>query len=207
MLVQPNVADPEDLKKYVLEMPHDYDLQRRTARIRGDVIVKFEAPPQTAIEWLTVGACFNTYQNQAAERTDNRIAYAIDSPTSFQEVYRANVPRWVNHWRYQWDEDIRLQRSAKVVFVKYTGRPGVNVLRATLHVRPERPPKTAVQITQGYRLGDRQIERMIDMQNPGEYTVDVQGDPENEFIRMAVPSQDKQAVGDRGREARSVLAQ
>jgi len=191
MFVLPNVADPEDLKKYVIEMPGDYDLQRKTARIRGDVILKIEAPEGTTIDWFTAGACFTTHQNQGAKHTDNRIAVAVEEPTAFKEIYKADVPTWVNHWRYQWDEDVRLAKPAKVAFVKYTGRPGVNVLRATVHLKPERTPRKAIRITHAYQLGDKLIEQLVEMQEPGDYTVKVDGEPQNVYIRMAVPSKSK----------------
>ncbi len=188
MFVLPNVADPQDLKKYVLKMPEDYDLQRKTARIRGDVVLKLEAPRGTMIDWFTAGACFTTHQNQGARNTDNRIAYAVQQPEDFKEVYQADVPTWVNHWRYQWDEDVRLAKPAKVAFVRYTGKPGVNVLRATVHLEPQKTPEEAVVITHAYHIGDELIEKVVEMQQPGDYTVDVAGQPENVFIRMAVPS-------------------
>ncbi len=188
MFVLPNVADPEDLKKYVTGMPRDYDLKRKTARIRGDVILKLAAPEGTAIDWFTAGACFTTGQNQRARNTDNRIAYAVDEPVDFREIYKANVPTWVNHWRYQWDEDVRLTKPARTVFVKYTGKPGVNVLRATVHLQPARAPQKAVRITHAYRAGGKLTEKVVEMPQPGDYTVRVDGEPENVFIRMAVPS-------------------
>ncbi len=191
MFVLPNVADPEDLKKYVVDMPEDYDLERKTARIRGDVILKLEAPEGTEIDWFTAGACFTTHQNQAAKNTDNRIAFAVDEPTDFKEIYKANVPTWVNHWRYQWDEDVRLDKPAKVAFVKYTGKPGVNVLRATVHLKPERTPQKTMRITHGYKLGDELKGEVVEMQEPGDYTINVDGKPENVFIRMAVESQER----------------
>ncbi len=189
MFVLPNVADPYDLNKYVVDMPEDYDLERKTARIRGDVILKLEAPEGAAIDWFTAGACFTTHQNQAAKNTDNCIAFAVDEPTDFKEIYKANVPTWVNHWRYQWDEDVRLDKTAKVAFVRYTGKPGVNVLRATVHLKPEKTPQKTVQITHAYRLGDELTEEVVEMQEPGDYTVNVNGKPENVYIRMAVESQ------------------
>jgi hypothetical protein len=188
MFVLPGVADPDDLKKYVLELPKDYDLKRKTARIRGDVILKLEAPPGTMIDWFTAGACFTTYQGQAARNTDNRIAYAVGEPSDFREVYKADVPTWVNHWRYQWDQDVRLHEPAKVAYVRYTGSPAVNVLRATAHLKPEKTPQKAVRITHGYKVGGKLIERLVEMTGPGDYTVQVDGKPENVFIRMAVPS-------------------
>lgn len=188
MFVLPNVADPEDLKKYVLDMPQDYDLDRKTSRIRGDVTLKLEAPASTLIDWFTPGACFNTHQNQGAKNTENRIAYAVDEPTNFREIYKANVPTWVNHWRYQWDEDVRLNEPAKTVFVRYTGNPGVSVIRATVHLVPKKPPQKAIQVTHAYKVGGKLVETVVELKQPGDYTVNVDGEPKNIYIRMAVPS-------------------
>ncbi|MHC4726747.1 MAG: hypothetical protein ACYS17_05905, partial [Planctomycetota bacterium] len=44
MLINPNTADPEDLKKYLIKEPDDYDLARNTSRIRGDVIMRLIPP-------------------------------------------------------------------------------------------------------------------------------------------------------------------
>lgn len=188
MFVLPNAGDPRDLEKYVLAMPEDYDVQRKSARIRGDVILEIEAPPGTTIDWFTAGACFRTDQNQAAKNTDNRIAYAVDEPENFTEIYRADVPTWVNHWRYQWDQDVRLGGPATTAYVKYSGKPAVNVLRATVHLKPEKTPRKAVQITHAYRVDGGLIEKVVEMHQPGDYTIDIDGDPENVYIRMAVPS-------------------
>ncbi|MFW6161565.1 MAG: hypothetical protein ACODAJ_02280, partial [Planctomycetota bacterium] len=191
MFVLPNTADPDDLKQYVLDMPKDYNPKRKTARMRGDVVLKLEAPEGTGIGWFTAGAAFTTHQGGGAKNTDNRIAYAVGEPKEFKEVYKADVPTWVNHWRYQWDEDVRLERPAKTVFVKYTGKPAVNVLRATVHLTPETKSDTAIRITHGYKLGGKLVEEVVDMKQPGDYTVEVNGEPENVFIRMAVPSKTK----------------
>jgi hypothetical protein len=188
MFVLPNVADPEDLRRYVLRLPEDYDPERKTARIRGDVILRVDAPEGTMIDWFTAGACFNTHQNQGAANTDNRIAYAAGAPVRFKEVYRAAVPSWVNHWRYQWDEDVRLEEPAETVFIKYTGDPGVNVIRATAHLTPRRQPAEAIHITHAYTLGGRLQERRVRMGKPGDYELNVEGEPQNVFLRLAVPS-------------------
>lgn len=186
--IHPNLADPEDLRRHVVEMQRDYDPERRTKRVVGQVVFRLESPPGYFIDWLTAGACFSTYQNEAAARTDNRIAYAVGEPVKFREIYRAAVPLWVNHWRYQWDQDVRLDRPAEVVFVKYTGDPGVNVLRATLHLQTSRKPRQALQITHAYKIGAEVIKKEVAMREPGDYTVVVDGVPENLFVRMAVPS-------------------
>jgi hypothetical protein len=74
------------------------------------------------------------------------------------------------------------------VLVKYTGNPAVNVIRATVHLKPEKTPQRAINITHAYKIGDRLIERVIRMQQPGNYNINVEGEPENVFVRMAVPS-------------------
>ena len=88
-----------------------------------------------------------------------------------------------------------LEKPAKVAFVKYTGKPGVNVLRATVHLKPEKTPRDSHHDharLQSERQVDREGRRM---QKPGDYNVDVEGEPENIFIRMAVPSKKRGAVG------------
>lgn len=188
VLVLPNIADPEDLKRHILEMPKDYDPKRNLGRIRGDAVVRLPAPPGTKIAWFSVGASFTTHQEQAAKQTDNRIAYAVGEPRDFVEVYKADVPTWTQHWRYNYDTDVRLTQPADVVFVRFTGRPAVNVIRACLHVVPFAKHDPAVTITHGYRIGQKNLAKSVQMKEPGEYIIDCDGDVENVFIRMEKPS-------------------
>jgi len=188
MLVLPNVADPDDLKKYVLEMPRRYDPKRHTSRIVGDVVVKLPAPPGTKISWFSVGATFRCLQGKAAPQTANRIAYAVGEPNRFKEVYKADVPAYVDHWRYNYDTDVRLEEPAEVVYVKFTGRPSVNVIRACLHLTPPTKHDPAVTITHGYKLDGKMTEKSVRMDAPGEYRIDCAGEVENVFVRIAKPS-------------------
>ncbi|MBD3266354.1 hypothetical protein GF373_06755, partial [bacterium] len=105
VLVTPNTGDPADLKKYLTTMPRDYDPQRHTSRIRGEAVLHLPAPPGKKIAWFSVGAAFRTHQGEHAKQTKNRILYAVNQPSDFQEIYDATVPTWVNHWRYNWDTD------------------------------------------------------------------------------------------------------
>ncbi|MCY3019001.1 MAG: hypothetical protein NTW87_08235 [Planctomycetota bacterium] len=188
VLVLPNVGDADDLKKYAVEMPKDYDPKRQLDRIHGDVVVKLPAPPGIKIAWFSVGGTFNTHQEEAAKNTDNRIAYAVGEPKDFIEIYKADVPTWVQHWRYNHDSDVRLEKPADVVYARFTGRPGVNVIRACLHVIPAVKHDPAVTITHGYRVGQNMLEKTVEMKSPGEYTVDCSDDVENVFIRIGKPS-------------------
>jgi hypothetical protein len=188
VLVLPNAADPADLKRYVTEMPADYDAARHLARIRGDVVLKMPAPPGTKISWFSAGGTFNTHQDEGARNTDNRIAWAAGEPRDFKEIYKADVPTWVNHWRYNHDADVRLDSPADVVYVKYTGNPGVNVLRACLHVTPPGKHDPAVRITHGCQVDGKMVEKTVQMQAPGDYAIDVDGEVENVFVRIEKPS-------------------
>jgi len=188
VLILPNVADPGDLKRHVVEMPKDYDPERKLDRIHGDVVVRLPAPPGTRIAWFSIGGTFNTHQEQGAKNTDNRIAYAVGEPRDFTEVYKADVPTWVQHWRYNYDTDVRLEKPADVVYARFTGRPGVNVIRACLHAIPAATHDPAVTITHGYRIGQQAMERAVQMKSPGDYTIDCDGDVENDFIRIEKPS-------------------
>ena len=129
--------------------------------------LRLAAPAGMKIAWLSVGATFRTHQGEQAAKTDNRIAYAVGEPRDFKEVYRSHVPTWVSHWRYNWDTDIRLDQPAEVVYVKFHGDPGLNTMRACLHLLPADPPSTAVQITHTYDIDGRRYEKTVDLAEPG----------------------------------------
>ncbi|MHC4641305.1 MAG: hypothetical protein ACYS32_06645 [Planctomycetota bacterium] len=188
MLVQPNTAEPSDLKKNLVDMPKDYDPKRDTSRIRGDAVLLLAAPAGTKIAWLSVGATFRTYQGEQAKKTDNRIAYAVGQPGDFKEIYKSSVPTWVNHWRYNWDTDILPDEPAEVVYVKYTGNPGLNTVRACLHLVDNRPAQTRIGVVHGYKIDGLLRRKSIDLSQPADYTVTCEDEPENVFIEIRVPS-------------------
>ncbi len=188
MLVNPDTSNPKDLEKYVVAMPENYDPQRHTSRIVGDVTMRLAAPAGMKIAWFSVGAGFRTHQGEQAAKTDNRIAYAVNTPQDFREIYRAQVPTWVSHWRYNWDTDIKLDQPAPVVYVKFHGDPALNTMRACLHLLPKDPPTNSVRITHVYDIGGRRSEKTMDLGEAGPYTVSCDGDPENVSVTLAVPS-------------------
>ena len=196
MLINPNTADPQDLKKYVLAMPGDYDPNRHTCRIRGEVIVRLAAPPGAKIAWFTVGGTFRTDQGEQAKNTDNRIAYAVrhhpramPDPENFREIYKSHVPAWVNHWRYNWDGDVVLTEPAEVVFVKYTANTGLNTVRACLHLAKESgaAPEGPLMVTHTYRIDGQLKETQKRLAGPGTYTIDCPTEPQNVAVKLEVP--------------------
>jgi hypothetical protein len=190
MLVLPNVADPDDLKKHVLELPKRYNPKRNTGRIQGDVVLKLIPLGGTKISWFSVGATFSTIQGKGATQTANAIAYAVGEPVAanFKEAYKAKVPTWAGHWRYNHDTDVKLDEPAEAVYVKFTGKPAVNVIRACLHLTPPTKHDPAVKITHGYKLDGKMTEKAVEMKKPGDYRVDCPGEVENVFIRIEKPS-------------------
>lgn len=188
MLVNPNTADPADLQKHLVAMPEDYDPERNTCRIKGDAILRLAAPAGMKIAWFSTGATFRTYQGQQASKTDNRIAYSVGRPADFKEIYKSSVPTWTNHWRCNWDTDVVLDKPAEQVYVKFTGNPGLNVIRACLHLLPNQPSQTDLRITHGFSINGRLQTKTIDLDKPDDYTIECDGEPENLFIEMAVPS-------------------
>jgi hypothetical protein len=188
MLVAPNMADRKDLAKYLVTMPEDYDPERQTCRIRGDAILHLAAPAGMKIAWFTIGATFRTYQGEEAGKTNNRIAYAVGRPEQFREIYKSSIPTWVNHWRYNWDTDVVLDKPADEVYVKFTGDPGLNVVRACLHLLPTGLLQTGIRIVHGYRIDGQLNRKRIDLDEPGCYVVQCDSEPENVFIEMGVPS-------------------
>ena len=188
MLINPNTADPADLQKHLIAMPEDYDPQRHTCRIKGDAILRLAAPEGMKIAWFSAGATFRTYQGQQASKTDNRIAYSVGRPVDFKEIYKSSVPTWTNHWRCNWDTDVVLDKPAEQVYVKFTGNPGLNVIRACLHLLPKQTPKTNLRITHGFNINGQLQTKTIDLDKPDDYTIECESEPENVFIEMTVPS-------------------
>ena len=187
MLIKPNTADPKDLGKYVLKMPADYDPNRHTCRIRGEIILRLVPPRGMKISWLTVGGTFRTHQGEHARNTDNRIAYAIGRPEDFQEIYRSHVPTWVNHWRYNWDGDIALSKPADAVFVRYTANTGLNTIRACLHLLPNRTADEHMGIVHTYRIDGQLEETEKWLTGPASYVIECAAEPENVSVTLDVP--------------------
>jgi hypothetical protein len=81
-----------------------------------------------------------------------------------------------------------LDKSAEVVYVKYTGNPGLNVIRACLHLVDNRPAQTRIQVVHGYVIDGFLHRKAINLAQPTSYTVTCDGEPENTFIEVSVSS-------------------
>jgi hypothetical protein len=132
---------------------------------------------------------FRTYQGEQAKKTDNRIAYSVGHTTDFKEIYKSSVPTWVNHWRYNWDTDVILQSPADQVYVKFTGNPGINTIRACLHLLPKNTPKTNIRVEHGLKINGQLKTELVELDGPQGYSINCADEPENIFIKLSVPSQ------------------
>ena len=197
--VQPDAANRDDFLKCLEHPPKDYDPARRTSRVRGDFIAKVQAPPGAKIAWFSAGASFAARVG-AANSTSNSISYAVDGPRDFLAVYRAAIPPDQSHWHYNVDHEIKLPRPASEIFVRYVGEPGLNNIRIFAHCLEERPRATAaVVVTHAWSENGERKTRQVQVE--GEYEIQAEAEPEDEFIELSVPSGPRLAANDRAEES------
>ncbi len=189
MLVSPDTSNPKDLEKYVVAMPQDYDPQRHTSRIVGETHPASGGPRRNEDRVAQRRGDVPDPSGRAGRRRRTTGSPTPSAqPRDFKEIYRSAVPTWVSHWRYNWDTDIRLDQPAEVVYVKFHGDPGLNTMRACLHLLPKDPPSTGVRITHTYDIDGRRYEKTVDLAEPAAYTISCDGDPENVSVTIAAPS-------------------
>lgn len=186
--IRTNSSNPGEFLKYLLRPPKDYDPARATARVRGEVIARVQAPPHTRIAWFSAGAHFTTHQGADAARTRNTIAYATEAPRGFHEIYRSVIPTDCNHWNTNADREVRLPRPARTLYIRYVGDPAVNNLRIYAHcVEDHALPHAPVTITHGWHENWRARTQRVTLRGPGAYEVVCEGEPVDDFVQISVP--------------------
>ncbi len=184
-----DTSKPSELRKQVLRMPKDYDPDRKTARIRGEVTARVVAPPGTGIAWFTAEGSFRTHQQEAAAQTHNTIAYAIVAPQAFQEVYWASVPTDMGHWHYNAASEVMLDRPVKHLFVRYDGEPAVNNFKIYAHCLDDYPKVASpVVVTHTWSEGGVEKTRRVTLERADQYEIVAGDDPVDRSIEIAVPS-------------------
>jgi hypothetical protein len=180
---------PEETVKYLASPPANYDPNRKTDRFRGSAVVKVEAPPGTKIAWFTAEGAFATHQGKSASNTRNTIAYAVGEPKDFQEVYRADVPTDTSHWHCNGHREVRLEKPAERVFVRYVGDPALNNFHIYAHcVDGGRVSAQPVTITHRWREAGKPKSQTVIVKQPGSYEITTDSAPECESIEIGVPS-------------------
>jgi len=185
----PNMGDQEEMSRYWEREPKDYNPQRKTQRLKGEMDLLFNAPPGRKIKWMSLGGFFNTYQRAAATNTRNEMWYALGDSDNWNLAHRANVPTWHSHWHYAYDEEIVLDEPVDKVRVRYVGNPGVNGIRVNIHsLRQGEKPDNSVVVTHCFKMNGRTEERRFTFDKPTDYVIDCPAAPEDVFIKLEVPS-------------------
>lgn len=187
--VCPDGSNLHDFTKHLVYPPEHYDPKQATSRIRGSFVVRAAAPIGNRIAWFSAGASFRTHQQEAAERTRNAIAYSVGDLQQFTEIYRADVPTDVGKWHYNAAREVRLDEPAETIYIRYTGDPAVNNVRIFLHCLEDRmPSKGPLVVTHAWTEDGMEKTFSTTQRGPGNYQVDVAGEPVNQWVELSVPS-------------------
>jgi len=187
--VKTDASRPETLLKYLIEAPRDHDPSRRTSRVRGEAVAKIAAPPRHKIAWFSASGQFRTYQGQAASRTKNTIAYAVDVPSAFKEIYAARAPSYCNHWNYNIEREVKLSRPAQRVFVRYTGAPALNNIRLYAHCLSDTSAVgSRLVVSHRWREDSTTETRRVELAGPRHYDLECRAEPTDLSITLALPS-------------------
>jgi hypothetical protein len=187
--VRSRASRAEELLKYLVAPPEDYDPGRKTERIRGTVIARVPAPPGTRIAWFTATGQFRTHQQAQAVKTRNQVEFAVESPDRFESLYEADVPTYTNHWHYNVAREHVLAQPARTLFIRYTGDPALNNFAVYAHCLDQPPPESLpLQVVHTWteQGAVKQAHRTLD--SDGRYEVDVGNQPTNVSIELFVKS-------------------
>ncbi len=193
--VRSRAGHPEQLVKYLVSPPEDYDPARKTDRIHGAVTVRVQPPPGTKIAWFTATGQFRTHQREAARETRNSMAYATaqgdatEPPSNFETIYQAKVPSYTDHWHYNATREVRLNQPAELLFVHYVGDPALNNFAVYAHCLPDVAPTQApVEITHTWSEQGQLKRHQVTLSESGDYEITVRDVPTNQSVEMAVAS-------------------
>ena len=184
-----DTSKPDEFRKIVVRMPDDYDPERKTGRIRGEVIAKVTPPPGSQIAWFTAEGSFRTHQQKAATQTQNTIGYAVGTPRDFVEIYRSEMPTDMGHWHYNAAREVQLDEPVDRLFVRYIGDPAVNNFKIYAHcVDKALKSASPVVITHTWTENGAERTHRVELPGTGAYEIVAGTDPVDKSIEIAVPS-------------------
>ena len=108
-----------------------------------DVVARLSAAPGTRIAWFTAEGSFRTHQQEAARQTRNTMAYAVDQPADFKQIYRADMPTDMGHWHYNAAREVRLDPPPKRSMFATTETRQSTSSKSTLTVSTSRQGRRA----------------------------------------------------------------
>jgi hypothetical protein len=182
-------SKPNELRKLVVRMPDDYDPSRKTARIRGELIAKVVPPPGTSIAWFTAEGSFRTYQQEAAANTRNTIGYTVGAATDFAEIYQSDVPTDMGHWHFNASREVRLDKPANELYVRYFGDPALNNFKIYAHCLDDRLRQSSpAVVTHTWTENGVEKSKRFRFDSADEYEIVAGANPIDKSIEIAVPS-------------------
>ena len=187
--IEPELSDPADAKRWGVHVDGQYTPEDRTLRARGPVTLRVDALAGTKLRWLHVGASFNARRDGREQGLD-RILYSLRPDGGWRVLREDAPPSWNEHWYYNAEAELVLERPVKSVWLKLEPATAANGLRIYLHCQPDSPPSSPpLTVTHAYRLEGRLVTKTFRLPRPRDYQITCEGEPENVCVRMAVPSQ------------------
>ena len=184
-----DTSRPDELRKHVVRMPDDHDPDRKTSRIRGELIAKVVPPPGTRIAWFTAEGSFRTHQQVAAAKTRNTIGYAVGSPRDFREIYQSEMPTDMGHWHYNASREVRLEEPVEELYVRYFGDPALNNFKIYAHCVEDRARQASpAVVTHTWTENGVERTKSFTLDAADKYEIVAGADPINKSIEIAVPS-------------------
>ncbi|MEM7259430.1 MAG: hypothetical protein AAF404_18805, partial [Pseudomonadota bacterium] len=194
--VRPDTADQSDFFNHLVLEPQDYQPQSTTERIRSPFVMVAQAPPATKIAWFNAGGSFASYQLANAAFTEYSMAYAVDLPFSYTDIYSASMPQDMQHWHSNAHREIRLTEPADAIYLRYQGVPAVNTAQVYMHVLDDdQRSNSTVNITHQW-LEDNTLRSYRTTSDNGVYYVDTGADPVNVSVVLSVGSDSLEALDD-----------
>jgi hypothetical protein len=105
------------------------------------------------------------------------------------QIYQAEVPTDQEHWHYNVDREVRLDKPAKTVFLRYLADPGVNNLRIYAHCLDDSPrPAGKMIITHAWKEEGKLKTKLVTLTKTGPYEITTLAEPTDESITISIPS-------------------
>ena len=183
-----NLREPAQLERYLVRLDGDYQPLREAAKIRGEVVLKVEAPSGAPIQWLTAGGYFHSHLGSRTDENRNAILYSVDGEDGpWEEICHGEVPAWVEFWHAGMDGDAVLDEAVEAVYLKYVGDPGLNQIWIYAHCLEPAAP-SPIKVTHGYELDGERTEEMFVFEEDSDYAIDCPSEPTNRYLRFGVDS-------------------
>lgn len=194
MAVEPELSDACDMERWDIEVGGNYDPDDRTMRVRGPLTLHLTALKGTKIRWLHIGGAFNA-RRENGDHTPDRILYSLEPSRGWDLVRQETPPKWNQHWYYNLEADLILDRPAETLWLRLDPATAVNGLRAWAHCAPDDVHQEGpVMVTHTFQADGEPKTETFRFTEPRDYQVRCDGEPENMSVGISVPSRRRSVV-------------